>query len=145
MNILFFLTPKASCAYLYEDFTIRQALECMENAGFAALPILARDGSYHGTLNEGDLLWALKNLCSMDMKRAEERGIMEIAHRRDNQPVSVTTDVEDLMAAAIEQNFVPVIDDKGAFIGIVTRKAIMQDCLDHYQRQRKRGGIQTAS
>ena len=23
MNILFFLTPKASCSYLYSDFTIR--------------------------------------------------------------------------------------------------------------------------
>ena len=30
-NILFFLTPKALCAYLYDDFTIRQALEKMES------------------------------------------------------------------------------------------------------------------
>ena len=29
-NILFFLTPKAMCAYLHDDFTIRQALERME-------------------------------------------------------------------------------------------------------------------
>ena len=29
-NILFFLTPKALCAYLYDDFTLRQALEKME-------------------------------------------------------------------------------------------------------------------
>ena len=64
-NILFFLTPKAMCAYLYDDYTIRQALEKMEVAGYATLPILNRDGEYRGTLTEGDVLWALKNMCGM--------------------------------------------------------------------------------
>ena len=41
-NVLFFLTPKAMCAFLYDDFTIRQALEKMEAAGYNALPILNR-------------------------------------------------------------------------------------------------------
>ena len=72
-NILFFLTPKAMCAYLYDDYTIRQALEKMEGAGYAALPILNRRGEYRGTLTEGDLLWAMKNLCYMDMRQAEAR------------------------------------------------------------------------
>ena len=58
-NILFFLTPKAMCVYLHDDFTIRQALEKMEASAYAALPILNRRGEYRGTLTEGDLLWAL--------------------------------------------------------------------------------------
>ena len=62
MNILFFLTPKAMCHYVYDDFTIRQALEKMEAVGFAALPILNRRGEYRGTITEGDLLWAMKNI-----------------------------------------------------------------------------------
>ena len=61
-NILFFLMPKAMCAYLYDDYTIRQALEKMEAAGYAAIPILNRRGEYRGPLTEGDLLWALKNM-----------------------------------------------------------------------------------
>ena len=61
-NILFFLTPKAMCAFIYDDFSVRQALEKMETAGYAALPILNKRGEYRGTLTEGDLLWALKNM-----------------------------------------------------------------------------------
>ena len=90
-NILFFLTPKAMCAYVYDDYTLRQALEKMESAGFAALPILNRRGEYRGTLTEGDLLWGLKNMCYMDMRQAESRRIMEISRRKDNIPVRVTT------------------------------------------------------
>ena len=129
-NILFFLLPKAMCAYLYDDYTIRQALEKMEVAHYAALPILNRRGEYRGTLTEGDVLWAMKNLCYMDMRQAEARRIMEIPRRRDNVPVRVTTSMQDLIERASNQNFVPVVDDYGAFIGLVTRKAIIKYCHD---------------
>lgn len=128
-NILFFLTPKAMCAYVYDDYTLRQALEKMETAGFAALPILSRRGEYRGTLTEGDLLWGLKNLCYMDMRQAESRRIMEISRRRDNVPVRVTTPMKDLVDRASAQNFVPVVDDKDAFIGIITRRSIIRFCM----------------
>ena len=127
-NILFFLTPKAMCAFLYDDYTIRQALEKMESAGFTALPILNKRGEYRGSLTEGDLLWALKNMCYMDMRQAEAHRIMEIARRKDNIPVRVTTNMQDLVERARNQNYVPVVDDKDTFIGIVTRSAIIKYC-----------------
>ncbi len=127
-NILFFLTPKAMCAFVYDDYTVRQALEKMESAGYAALPILNKQGEYRGTLTEGDLLWALKNMCYMDMRQAEARKIMEITRRKDNIPVRVTTSMYDLVQRASSQNYVPVVDDKDAFIGIITRSAIIKYC-----------------
>lgn len=132
MNILFLLTPKAKCAYLRAEDTVRQALERMESSGYAALPILAKDGTYQGTLTEGDLLWAIKNLEIMDLRDMEDHSIMEIYHKRDNTPVSVSNKVEDLMEKAVAQNFVPVVDDRNTFIGIITRKAIMQYFIDRY-------------
>lgn len=127
-NILFFLTPKAMCAFIYDDYSVRQALEKMETAGYAALPILNKRGEYRGTLTEGDLLWALKNMCNMDIRLAEARRIMEITRRKDNIPVRVNTGMHELVQRASSQNFVPVVDDKDAFIGIVTRSNIMKYC-----------------
>ena len=128
-NILFFLTPKAMCAFIYDDFSVRQALEKMETAGYAALPILNKRGEYRGTLTEGDLLWALKNMCNMDIRLAEARRIMEITRRKDNIPVRVNTNMHELVNRASSQNFVPVVDDKDTFIGIVTRSNIMKYCF----------------
>ena len=127
-NILFFLTPKAMCAFLHDDDTLRQALEKMEVAGYAALPILNKHGEYRGTLTEGDLLWALKNMCNMDMRQAEVHRIMEISHRRHNLAVPVTANMHDLIERAGSQNFIPVVDDKDTFIGIITRSAIVKYC-----------------
>ena len=127
-NILFFLLPKAMCAFLDEDSTIRQAMEKMESAGYSSIPILNKRGEYRGTLTEGDLLWALKYLCFMDMRQAEIHRISEISRRKDNVPVRVTTSMHDLIDRASTQNFVPVVDDKDAFIGIVKRSSIVQYC-----------------
>jgi len=136
MNILFFLTPKATCSYVYSDHSIRQALERMESTGYATIPILDRSGCYVGTLTEGDLLWAVKNLCGMDLKRTEGTGIMEIKHRKDYAPVSVNTDMDDLVAKAVDQNFVPVVDDKDSFIGLITRRCMMQHFVNTYYKDK---------
>ena len=133
MNILFFLTPKAMCSYVDADSTLRQAMERMENSGYTALPVLDSEGHYRGVITEGDLLWALKRLCVMDIRQTEEHYISELsASRRAVQPVRVDTRVEDLIAVAADQNFVPVIDDKDDFIGIVTRSRILKYCLEQY-------------
>ena len=116
------------CAHLHAEYTLRQALEKMEQAHFSALPILNKKGEYCGTLTEGDLLWALKNLCNMDIRQAETHRIMEISHRRDNVAVKVNTGMHELIHRAANQNFIPVVDDKNAFIGIITRRAILKYC-----------------
>ena len=118
------------CSVIYDDFTIRQALEKMESAGYASIPILNRQGEYRGTLTEGDILWAMKNMCYMDMRQAEARRVMEISRRKDNVPVGITASMQDLIERASHQNFVPVVDDYGAFIGLITRKAIIKYCHD---------------
>ena len=126
MNVLFFLTPKSKVAYIYDDFTLRQTLEKMEYHRYSAVPLLTREGKYVGTITEGDLLWSIKNKYSLNFKEAESTPIMETPRRMDNLPVTADTEVEDLMIKALNQNFVPVTDDRGMFIGIVTRKDIMR-------------------
>ena len=130
MNILFVLTPKAMCAYIEADDTLRQAMERMERSGYSALPVLDKNGKYCGVVTEGDLLWTVKRVCGLDLRQTEEHSISEIQHRRAVQPVRVDTRVEDLISVAADQNFVPVIDDKGDFIGIVTRSRILKYYLE---------------
>ena len=135
-NILFFLTPKALCFHLMADDTLRQALVRMEAAHYAALPILNKKGEYCGTFTEGDALWALKNQCDLDIHAAEHIRIMDIAHRKDNTPVKVTATMMELLERAALQNFIPVVDDKNTFIGIVTRRSLIKYCQSELLSQK---------
>lgn len=126
MNILFFLTPKSDVAFIYEDETLRQALEKMEHHKFAAVPLISRKGRYIGTITEGDLLWGIKNKFNLNLKEAEHIPVTCIDRRADNRPVFADSDMEDLIDKALNQNFVPVMDDQKNFIGIITRKDILK-------------------
>lgn len=130
MNLLFFLTPKQDVLYIYEDFTLRQTLEKWSNQRYATIPVLKRNGEYIGSITEGDILWAMKNLHGLDLEASEDVPISSFPRRRDYKPVTVTTDMPTLLKAAIDQNFVPVVDDRGMFIGIVRRQAIIRYCYD---------------
>ena len=134
MNILFFLTPKSEVAYIFENETLRQTLEKMEHRKFSCIPILSPDGKYTGTISEGDLLWGLKRLNIIDQKEAEGVPIMAVPRRATYKPVHINSNMEDLLDRAINQNYVPVVDDQGYFIGIITRKAIIKYCSNELKK-----------
>ena len=134
MNILFFLKPKAEVAFVYDYHTLRQAMEIMEYHKYSSIPMINREGKYVGTITEGDLLWGLKKLNILNRKGAEDIAITKIARRADYRPVSADSNMEDLMEKAMDQNFVPVIDDQENFIGIITRKDIIGYCYEKIKK-----------
>lgn len=130
MNIAFFLTPKSEVICENISASMRQAIERMEYHSYTAIPLIDDRGRYVGTLTEGDLLWKLKNTPDLNFKNTNQVKISEIARKTDNKPVSITSDMESLISLAVNQNFVPVVDDEGIFIGIIKRSDIIYYCYN---------------
>ena len=125
MNILFFLRPKSTVEFLVENYTLRQAMEKMEIHRYTSIPIISKTGEYIGTLSEGDILWHIKHLGEFDLIDSEDINISEIKRFKDNAAIKINSNIQDLINVSKTQNFVPVIDDRNMFIGIVTRQDII--------------------
>ena len=136
MNILFFLTPKSEVAYIYEDESLRQALEKMEYHKYSSIPMISRTGRYIGTITEGDMLWGIKNKFNLNLKEAEHVPVTAIPRRMDYLPVKIDSRMEDMLDRALNQNFIPVVDDQKNVIGIITRKEIIKY---FYQKMSREG------
>jgi CBS domain. len=131
MNIAYFLKTKAEVMYLYENFTLRQGLEEMRKYGYTAVPVLSRDDKYIGTISEGDFLWFLvddrkEQLFKTNLNNIDKIQIKDIFKKGKNPSVRITATMDELMGRAMDQNFVPVVDDRNYFIGIITRRDIMR-------------------
>ena len=130
MNIAYFLLPKNHVAYLYDDFTFRQGLEKMHHHGYTAIPVISRAGQYLGTVSEGDFLWKLLDkedeTRSYSMREMEQLQVRDILRDNSYPPVRITVTMDELLDSAMKQNFIPVVDDLGSFIGLVTRKDIIR-------------------
>ncbi len=136
MNIPFLLKPKSKIAYLYDFNTIRQGLEKIKNHGFTAIPVIGKDGSYIGTVSEGDFLWHLVGHDSGEMKEQEEYSILDIVRLDWNPAVKISETMDELLLRVMEQNFVPVVDDRNLFMGIITRKDVIKFFYDEHQENR---------
>ena len=126
MNVISLLTPKTNVAWLYEDWTIRQGLEKLRFHGYTAIPVLAKDGSYVGTVSEGDFLWCLLDQGSGDIQTQEKQPLRRVIRPGFNPAVRIDVALEELVERALRQSFIPVVDDRGAFVGIVTRQNIIK-------------------
>lgn len=132
MNIAFLLQPKSDTAFLYDDFTLRQGLEKMRHHGYTAIPVIDREGKYITTISEGDFLWFILrdsedgDLQEVPLQNLEKTQIKDIIHPDKNPPVPITATTDELVERGMEQNFIPVVDDWGSFIGIITRRNLLE-------------------
>jgi CBS-domain-containing membrane protein len=127
MNVIMLLKPKDTVAYLYGKYTLRQGLEKMRMHGYTAIPVISDDGMYTGSVSEGDFLWHIVESCkSGELKALEKCTIADILRPGWNPSVWVDVTMDELLERVTNQNFVPVTDDRGVFVGIVTRKDVIQ-------------------
>lgn len=127
MNIIFFLTPKNNIEYLNDEHTVRQAIEKIRLKGFTAVPIVSKkDGTYIGTVSEGDFLWHIINNNYLNIKELEDVLVIDIINQGRYQSVSIDAKIDDLLNLIKNQNFVPVVDDRGIFMGIITRRRVIE-------------------
>ena len=78
-------------------------------------------------------MWALVGDDDCSLKKLERIKLTDIMRGVRDSAVTVTTQMDDLLYKIMEQNFVPVTDDRNIFIGIVTRK----DIIKYYYEKEK--------
>ena len=132
MNIIKIMIPKINVAYVHADDTMRQGLEKMKRHGYTTVPVISADGRYVGTVSEGDYLWYLVEHGFPDMYSLEEIGIGEILNTVRNPAVKIDIPSSVLYQRVTECTFVPITDDRGCFIGIVTRRAVLSYFKDRF-------------
>lgn len=130
MNIAAFLLPKEEVAYVRDDMTIRQGLEKMKRHGYTAIPVIDSEDRYVGVVSEGDFLWNILDhngsLDDITMRSLEHMSVRDIIRHGKIRAVCIDTNMEQLLGQAQLQNFVPVVDDRNVFIGIITRSEIIK-------------------
>ena len=124
-NILAFLTPKSETLYLDSDSTIRQTLESFDYYKYSVVPLLDEEGKYITTISEGDILRYIKNDAYFDIRIAESVKVEQIEKYRPYKALTIFSSAEEVIKLSLEQNFIPIIDGRGAYIGIIKRKSII--------------------
>jgi predicted transcriptional regulator len=95
--------------------------------------IINREGEFVYTISADDILFDILSRDSFSMLSSENIKIDNVRKRRIFNTISVNNDIEDLISISLKQNYIPVVDDRNKFIGIITR----QDIIKHFYSQLK--------
>ncbi len=133
MNILRFIIPKSLVEYIDDRSTVRQALEKMRFHRYVAIPVLDAEGRYLGTLRNDDIFKYFLDNGSFDTRSAERDSVMRIIDESYSRPLLHSAGMTELFERVKEHNFVPVVDDRGCFIGIILRRDVMNYLLGFYK------------
>lgn len=126
MNVLLSLMPKNQMSYLYSEMTVRQAVEKFKEKHFSMLPVIEPEtGIYVRSIRANDLLDYIVNE-RLSFAELEERPLKEVKSSWDIKAVSANAQVASLLDVLMQQNYAPVVDSRGIFIGIVTRSAALK-------------------
>lgn len=139
MNIMRFIVPKSLVEFVTSDSTVRQALEKMRYHRYVAIPVIDSDGRYVGTLRNDDILAYFLESGSFDARLAEENKVSDIIDGNYAPPVYHNASMSELIDRVKEHNFVPVVDDRGCFVGIILRRDILNFLLKYYNENDKGG------
>lgn len=128
------LKPKNLITYLYGDISASDGLLKLIESGFSAVPVINRDGYYLGVVSERDFLFVILDDGSIESLKKDGLTVGSLASVTRFEPVSIDADFEILFKRIINQNFVPVIDSRGMFSGIVTRQDIIKFGINRLNR-----------
>ncbi|MGN1126729.1 MAG: CBS domain-containing protein [Ruminococcus sp.] len=127
MNIPSLLIPKANVVYLHSKDSVEFALSVFRQNSYQAVPVINTEGVYRGTVTEGDFLYFLMDNPTADLKKVKVRNILRYGYY---DSVKITASIDKLLIKSLDQNFVPVTDDRDVFVGIVTRKVIFKEIYE---------------
>ena len=117
-------TPAKRVEFLYSDFTIADAVKKMEKCHYTMIPVIERNSArYLYSVTSGDILHRL--VSASDMKTALSEPLSTVRIERLTLACNEDVEVNDLFELAINQNYIPLVDNNGAFHGILTRRAIL--------------------
>lgn len=137
MNIFRFIVPKSLVEYITADSTVRQGLEKMRFHRYVAIPVLDNDGRYVGMLRNDDILEYFLSIDNFNIRKAEKTAVGEIIDSSYSRPIYHNSSMEELFELVKEHNSVPVVDDRGCFIGIVLRRDVMNFLLKYYDPEKR--------
>ena len=136
MNIIRFMIPKSAVEYIDTDSTVRQALEKMRYHRYVAIPVLDENGVYVGTLRNDDLFKYFLDSETFDARAAERDSVMSILDLDYSKAIYHSASVNELIERVKEHNFVPVVDDRGCFIGLILRRDVLNFLLKFYEAEK---------
>lgn len=101
------------------------ALTLLSSLGYSSVPVLDIEGKLKGQITLAGIISGIKAIPTFDWDSLQTKTVDEVMDKNPGR-VHEHAELEDVLHLLVTNNYVSVVDSKGAFLGIVTRKGILR-------------------
>ncbi|WP_291453754.1 cyclic-di-AMP-binding protein CbpB [Abiotrophia sp. HMSC24B09] len=124
-KMLDFMIPADNVANVIDQHTLSTGLLILTQSNYTMIPVLSAESKLMGVISMSMIIKAVMTVDAIEMERLDELKVRDVML---SQPVRVQSNchLADVLNYLIDQNFVCVVDGDNRFLGIITRKNVMQ-------------------
>ena len=124
-KMLDFMIPADNVANVIDQHTLSTGLLILTQSNYTMIPVLSAESKLMGVISMSMIIKAVMTVDAIEMERLDELKVRDVML---SQPVRVQSNchLADVLNYLIDQNFVCVVDEDNRFLGIITRKNVLQ-------------------
>ncbi|WP_311465207.1 cyclic-di-AMP-binding protein CbpB [uncultured Abiotrophia sp.] len=124
-KMLDFMIPADNVANVIDQHTLSTGLLILTQSNYTMIPVLSAESKLMGVISMSMIIKAVMTVDAIEMERLDELKVRDVML---SQPVRVRANchLADVLNYLIDQNFVCVVDGDNRFLGIITRKNVLQ-------------------
>lgn len=112
-------------AVVNQEDTLLHAVLVLSNSGYQIIPVVDDDNCVRGLISISNIVTSFDNLSLFDEDKLNKLKVSQVM----NQKVPIVFDnykLEDVISLLIDNNFVCVTLKNGYFLGIISRKTVLE-------------------
>ncbi|AOM82709.1 cyclic-di-AMP-binding protein CbpB [Salisediminibacterium beveridgei] len=131
-----FIIPAEDVAHVQPDNSLEHALLVLVKSGYTAIPVLTTSYELCGLISKAQILDEILGIERMEPERLSQFLVRDMM-TEDVASVVTTSTLERVMTVSINYPFVCVVNENGAFDGIITRSKLLAHLNGYLHEQRR--------
>ena len=124
-KMLDFMIPADNVANVIDQHTLSTGLLILTQSNYTMIPVLSAESKLMGVISMSMIIKAVMTVDAIEMERLDELKVRDVMLSQAVR-VQANCHLADVLNYLIDQNFVCVVDEDNRFLGIITRKNVMQ-------------------
>lgn len=132
------IIPKEKVVTIDPDWSLERALLILTRKQTSSVPVINASGQVEGLISKTDILDFMlhigRNNNHFDFTGLSEHKVRE-ALNLNHQGIMANSIFSFAFEVLVNRSYIPIINEKNQFVGILTRKVLMEKVIEYFQKE----------
>lgn len=130
------IIPKEQVVVVHPDWPLDRALLVLTRKATNSVPVINEENQVEGLISKTDILDFILNVSgdTLDFSQLKQYKVNEVMNK-NHSGILANSIFSFAFDVLINRSYIPIVNLRGEFVGILTRKVIMEKVTQFFQRE----------